>query len=354
MSIKRNKLPLKLTRKKIVALLLLAAIVVASSVATLRYIYGGAITLKGDKQTAEILIPTGSSFDDVVMLLDIVAEFDNEKFVSLSSIMKYDSNVHAGRYEIKNGITLHDLIRQLRSGTQKPVNVTFNNVRTLPQLAGIASRHLESDSAELIAAMTDTALIAQLGFTRETFPAIFIPNTYQFMWNTTGREWVERMKHEYDKFWTDRRKAKADSIGLTLVEVSTLASIVEEETNRADEYPIIAGLYLNRLRKGMLLQACPTLKYSLGNFGLRRILAKDKEVDSPYNTYKNPGLPPGPIRMPSSKTIDAVLNAADTDYLFMCAKPDGSGGHNFARTNAEHSRNAAIYQKELNRRKIYR
>ncbi len=354
MGIKRNILPLTLNKKKIVALSLLGLIVIGASVAALRFMYSGTIKLHDDKNKAEILIPTGASFDDVCTLLEVVADYDKTKFSTLSALMKYNYNIHAGRYEVKNGMTIRSLIQLLRSGNQLPVNVTFNNVRTLPQLAGIASRHLEADSAELLAAMTDTALVASLGLNKETFPVIFIPNTYQFLWNTSGEQWVKRMKHEYDKFWTDERTHKADSIGLTITEVSILASIVEEETNRRDEYPIIAGLYLNRLRKGMLLQACPTLKYSLGDFTIRRILAKDKDVESPYNTYKYLGLPPGPIRMPSSTTIDAVLNATPSEYLFMCAKPDGSGGHNFARTNAEHSRNAAKYQKELNRRKIYR
>ncbi|MBP5420172.1 MAG: endolytic transglycosylase MltG [Bacteroidales bacterium] len=354
MGIKRNILPLTLNKKKIIALSLLGLIVISASIGALRYMNGGKIALHNDKQKAEILIPTGASFDDVCTILDVVADYDKTKFNTLSAIMKYSEYIHAGRYEITNGMTIRSLIQLLRSGNQKPVNVTFNNVRTLPQLAGIASRHLEADSVELLAAMADSALVTSLGYNKETFPVIFIPDTYQFMWNTSAEQWVKRMKHEYDKFWTDERKHKADSIGLTITEVSILASIVEEETNRKDEYPIIAGLYLNRLRKGMLLQACPTLKYSLGDFSLRRILAKDKNVESPYNTYKYLGLPPGPIRLPMSTTIDAVLNAADTEYLFMCAKPDGSGGHNFARTNAEHSRNAANYQKELNRRKIYR
>lgn len=331
-----------------------AVVIVALGVWALRYIKRPVIDLRG-QQDALLYIPTGSDFDDVCQLLNLDGWLTDEAQLRMIAGFKhYTGKVKAGRYEIKHGMTANELINRLRSGNQLPVKVTFNNVRTLPQLASYAARNLEADSAEILSAMTDTALVRKYGFNSQTLPAMFIPNTYEFMWNTSGEEWMERMNREYRHFWNEKRMHKADSLKLTQVEISTIASIIEEETNKVDELPIIAGIYINRLRKGMLLQACPTLKYALGDFTLRRILKKDQQVESPYNTYKYAGLPPGPIRIPSITALDAVLNAADHEYLFMCARPDGSGRHNFARTNAEHARNAAIYQQELNKRKIYR
>src|SRR5690554_6850026 len=182
---------------------------------------------------------------------------------------------------------------------------------------------------------------------------MFIPNTYQVYWDTSVKGLTDRMKKEYDAFWNSKRKKRAEEIGLTPLEVSTLASIVEEEATYADEYPIVAGLYLNRIKRGMRLEADPTVKYAVGDPTLRRILFKHLEVESPYNTYKNDGLPPGPIRIPSIKGIDAVLNPTEHNYLFMCAKDDLSGRHNFAVTHAEHARNARAYQRALNERGIY-
>ena len=201
--------------------------------------------------------------------------------------------------------------------------------------------------------MNDSTWCDSLGFTRETIPALFIPNTYEIYWNVSPERFMARMKQEYNRFWTEERRKKAEALGLTPVEVSTLASIVEEESAVADEYPTIAGLYLNRLKAGMPLQADPTVKFAAGDFALQRILDKHLAIDSPYNTYKYAGLPPGPIRIPSIRAIDAVLNPAHHRYFYMCAKEDFSGRHNFAATLAEHNRNANRYRAELNRRKIY-
>lgn len=354
MSIKKTRNLIGFGKRRIIILAIVAIAIILFCVVALHTIHKSVIDLKGVEKEY-LYIPTGSTYDDVHQLLTLKGWLSDEStFALISDIMNYSENVKAGRFEIIDGMSARALINRLRGGQQAPVNVTFNNVRLLTQLAGIVSRNIEADSVELLNAMTDNELIGPLGFNKNTMPAMFVPNTYQFMWNTSGKQWVERMNIEYKKFWNEQRLHKADSIGLTPIEVSIIASIVEEETNRTDEYPIIAGIYINRLRKNMLLQACPTLKYALGDFARRRILDKDKEVDSPYNTYKNIGLPPGPIRIPSIACVDAVLNAADHQYLFMCAKPDNSGGHNFARTNAEHSRNAAIYQKYLNKRQIYK
>lgn len=340
--------------KALVVAAVAAVIIVAVGLWAISFLRRPVIDLKGE-QKAYLYIPTGSTFDDVCQLLNLDGWLsDEQQFRLIAGLKHYDGNVRAGRYLVENGMSANTLINMLRSGNQAPVRITFNNIRTIPQLAGVASRNIESDSAQLLVAMTDTELVRRLGFDEPTLFAMFIPNTYEFNWNTSGEQWMERMKREYDRFWNDRRKHKADSLGLSPVQVAIIASIIEEETNKADELPIIAGIYINRLRRGMLLQACPTIKFALGDFTIRRVLKKDQEIDSPYNTYKYVGLPPGPIRIPSGAAIDAVLGAENHDYLFMCARPDGSGRHNFAKTNAEHARNARIYQEELNKRKIYR
>ena len=217
-------------------------------------------------------------------------------------------------------------------------------------LAERLERQLMLSGDDLLRLLDDSAYCASLGFTPETILTLFIPNTYEVYWNLSAEKLMQRMKREYDAFWTPARLSKAKAVGLTPIEVAVLASIVEEETAAADEYPVVAGLYINRLRRGIPLQADPTVKFAVGDFTLRRILFEHLKVDSPYNTYKHTGLPPGPLRVPSTRSIDAVLNYMKHNYLYMCAKEDFSGRHNFARTLAEHNRNARRYQAELNRR----
>jgi UPF0755 protein len=209
------------------------------------------------------------------------------------------------------------------------------------------------DSTELLSTLNDSAKVATLGFNSSTIVSMFIPNTYEVYWDTSIDKMLKRMKKEYDGFWNDERKAKAKKIGLTQTEVSTLASIVEEECTYSDEYPVVAGLYLNRIKKNIPLQADPTVKFAVGDFTLKRILFKHLEIDSPYNTYKSSGLPPGPIRIPSIKSIDGTLNAQNNNYLYMCAKEDLSGRHNFATNLSEHNANASRYQRALNERRIF-
>lgn len=230
--------------------------------------------------------------------------------------------------------------------------LTFNNIRFKEDLAERLDEQLMIDKDELLQLLDDSAYCDSLGFTPQTIVALFIPNTYEVYWNIPADKLIQRMKKEYDVFWTSERLAKAKAVKLTPVEVATLASIVEEESASTSEYPVIAGLYLNRLRAGMPLQADPTVKFAVGDFSLKRILFEHLEADSPYNTYKHAGLPPGPLRVPSIKGMDAVLNYMQHNYLYMCAKEDFSGRHNFAVTLAEHSRNANRYRAELNRRKI--
>jgi UPF0755 protein len=255
---------------------------------------------------------------------------------------------------IEPGMSNNNIVNILRSGRQTPVNVTFNNIRTLEELAGRIGGQIEADSASLSAFLSDESNYSAEGFDRRTVISVFIPDTYQLYWSVDPQGFYRRMLKEYMAFWDSDRMAAAEALGLTPVEVSVLASIVDEEASKADEKPRIAGLYLNRLRLGIPLQADPTVKFAVNDFTLRRILNKHLEVDSPYNTYKFKGLPPGPIRCPSRSGLEAVLNAEKHEYLYMVAKFDSSGYHNFSRTLAEHNKYAAAYRRELNRRKIYR
>ena len=354
MPIKRTLLHIRPARLIVTLGLSLAVITFVALIFLRRYVVNPVLSL-GSGEIEYLYVPTGADFDDVLMLLDSKGFLaDREAFVSMAVLMGYPSAVKPGRYELSSGLTARSLVAMLRAGAQKPVNVTFNNIRMLQNLAGVLSRHLEADSAELLAAMRDSLTLSAWGFDRQTAPAIYLPDTYNLWWNVRPRAFVERMHREYVDFWNSARRHRADSLGLSPVQVSILASIVEEESNLAEEQRIIASVYLNRLRISMPLQACPTLKFALGDFSIRRVSHADTQVDSPYNTYKNPGLPPSPIRIPSKKAIDAVLDAADTDFLYMCARPDGSGRHSFARTLAQHQRNASEYHRSLNQRKIYR
>ena len=302
-----------------------------------------------------LLIPKGSTFDQVVESLKAEGSVTDEKaFRLLAEHKKYPRRVKPGRYRIESGTSLNELINKLRSGDQDPVRITFTNIKTLHQLAGQVAKYIEADSTELIQVMHDPATVDRLGFRSETMISVFIPNTYEFWWTTTPEEFLERMAKEYKRFWTDARKAKAKSINLSQAEVATLASIVQAETAKPDEAPIIAGVYLNRLRIGMPLQADPTLKFALGMDSLTRILTEDLQVASPYNTYTHAGLPPGPINMPEPRYIDAVLNAQKNDYLYFCARETLDGYSNFAKSYEQHLVNARRYQRALNERGIYR
>jgi UPF0755 protein len=249
----------------------------------------------------------------------------------------------------------NELVNLLRSGKQTPIKLTFNNVRTKEQFAGKISTQIEADSLSILQYITDTIFLNKLQLTSDNVACLFIPNTYEFYWNTSVESFVNRMVKEYSIFWNESRKKKAERLKLNYYQVAVLASIVEKEQNiKKDERPDIAGLYLNRIKKRMKLESDPTLIFALGNFSIKRVLNKDKKVDSPYNTYMHKGLPPGPICIPSINSIDAVLNASSHKYIFMCAKEDFSGYHNFAKTYRQHLRNARKYQKALNKRKIMR
>jgi len=296
-----------------------------------------------------IQIPTGSDFEKVVELLN-QGNFlmDEASFRLMAEQMKYTGR--AGRFKIQPKWTNRQLIRHLRGGKQEPVNVILVNERLPEQVAGKVARFIESDSASILSLLQNRKFIDSLGYSPETLMSLFIPNTYEFFWNTSPRKFMERMVKENQRFWSKKnRLAKAKKMNLTPKEVYTLASIVGRETNQNVEKPRVAGLYYNRIKKGMLLQADPTLVFASRDWESRS-LAKYKTLDSPYNTYMYPGLPPGPISMANISSIDAVLNYEEHKYIFMCAKGDGSGLHNFSRTLSGHNVNIKSYVRNLRKR----
>jgi peptidoglycan lytic transglycosylase G len=301
-----------------------------------------------------LIIPENATYKQVTDSLKINDVLENyNAFRWVSKKKNYPKTIKPGRYHIKKGMNTNQVVNILRSGLQEPVNVTFNNVIFNEDLAGKISKYIRADSVSILNLFSDEEKIKEYGFTSENFRAMFIPNTYEFYWTTSADEFANRMKKEYDKFWTDKRRQKADSIGLTPIEVITLASIVQAETNKYDELPRVAGLYINRLKRGIPLQADPTVKYAIGDFSLRRILNSHLEIESSFNTYKYAGLPPGPINFPEISAIEAVLNYEKHNYIYMAAKEDFSGYHNFAATLAQHNRNAEKYRTALDERKIF-
>lgn len=308
-----------------------------------------------DGNPAEIFIPSSPSFEEVVSLLQYSGVISNmDAFIWVAKRKGYDARPRGGRYLLSNGLDNNQLVNLLRSGRQTPVNVTFNNIRTIEDLAGQLAVRLEPDSVDFLSTFRDIKLLNSLEVEPHTLLGMILPNTYQMYWTASSQEFLKRMHQEYQRFWNATRMEKAQAAGLTPMEVATLASIVDEETIREDEKPRVAGLYINRLKRGMRLQADPTIKFAMGDFTVSRILTRDLEIDSPYNTYKYAGLPPGPIRMPSISGIEAVLNHEEHNYLYMCAKDDFSGYHAFARTLQQHNQNAARYRQALNRQRIFR
>lgn len=319
-------------------------------------VYQPNIIFNDDASEQYIYIPTDSDFSQVLAILSSSGMLINvNSFEWLANQKKYISNIKPGRYKIDRALNNNDLVNLLRAGQQTPVKVTFNNIRTKEELAGVVASQIEADSVSIMEYISDSIVLQNLGLNNENVACVFLPNTYEFYWNTSAEQFTSRMIREYSSFWNSIRRAKADDIKLNLYEVSILASIVEKEQSiKFDERPLVAGLYLNRIRRGMNLESDPTLIFALKDFTIRRVLNKDKKIDSPYNTYNNAGLPPGPICIPSINAIDAVLNATSHNFIFMCAKEDFSGYHNFARTYAKHLINARKYQKVLNKRKIMR
>jgi len=317
-------------------------------------IYGVNAGTTGDKPVS-LYIPTGSTYEDVLDSLKVkglVRDIDSFDWVARKK--GYPARVKPGHYVVEGDISNNNLVNKLRAGLQTPVDVVISNARTVADLAGKVSGQIEADSASILKLLNDQEYIDKYGFDKYTILALFIPNTYELWWNTNAENFVERMHREYNGFWNTTRMGKARILNMEPEEVVTLASIIVSESNKEDEYTTIAGLYINRLNKGMRLQADPTVIYAIGDFSRRRVLRDDTMFDSPYNTYLYNGLPPGPINIPSIKAIDAVLNYEKHDYLYFCAKDDFSGYHVFAKTLAQHNRNARLYQMALNRQNILR
>ena len=309
-------------------------------------------------QDGFLFIPTNSDFKDVENLSRPFLK-RVKPFVWVAEKLNYTEAVKPGKYKISKGMSNFELIRMLRSGKQVAVNLSFNNQDTFEKLAGRISQQIEADSISLLKAFTDTVFINEAEFTPATAIGMYIPNSYEFYWNTTAEDFRAKMLDEYNKFWDATRLEKAKKLNLTKNEVITLASIVQKETAAVSERPIVAKLYLNRLASDWPLQADPTIifaiKSKLGNdMVIKRVFSKDLQIDSPYNTYKNTGLPPGPISMPDISSIEAVLNPANHDYYYMCASVTTFGTHEFAKTLDQHNKNAAKYQQWLNKQGVNR
>jgi UPF0755 protein len=332
--------------KKIIVSLFLVAVVVAGFAAW--SLLGSATSFKENKQY--LLVYTGKA--DEASVMEYIEQHDLLKnpglFNWVADKMSVWKRLKPGRFEIKKGESIINIARMLRNNRQSSVKLVINKLRTKRDLAAIISKNFEADSLEVISFINNTDSIRPLGVNQNTFMTIVIPNTYTLYWNTPPTRIFKRLKNESESFWQkNNRLKKAEKLGFTPQQIYTIASIVEEETNKLDEKGIVASVYINRYRTGMPLGADPTIKYALDDFSLKRIYEKHLQVVSPYNTYRNSGLPPGPICTPSSKTIDAVLNSPQTNYMFFVAKSDFSGHHTFSTTYAEHLQRAKEYQKAL-------
>ena len=318
-----------------------------------QYLYG--VNSVRNEKKIEFYIPTGSTLDALADSLVAKNVIDKpEKFKKYAEFRNLkDRTVEPGKYIITAKSTLHELVNDLRKGNgEQEVRITLNNTRTLEDIANKITENIEVSSFDFLRLLQNSETQSKYGFDSETIRTLFIPNTYNVWWDVSKEELLARMAKEYKRFWNAERVAQAKQIGLSQSQVSTLASIVYSETKKADEAPKVAGVYVNRINKGMLLQADPTLVFALGDFSIKRVLNVHKEIESPYNTYKYTGLPPGPIITPPISYLDAVLNYSKHDYIFFCAKPDYSGYHAFAKTNAQHNVNARKYYAFLNKEGI--
>ncbi|WP_228851999.1 endolytic transglycosylase MltG [Aegicerativicinus sediminis] len=338
--------------KKILWVIALVGLAVAAYLAY--YVYSAMLSPNTafNNEEAFIFIQTDADYQDVRGQLEPLLG-DIETFDALAQRKQYTANIKAGKYRIVKGMNNNEIINSIRS-KNIPITVSFNNQNTIGELAGRIGQQIEADSLSLISSILNSEFLESNGFESQTAIAMYLPNSYEFFWNTDADGFRDRMKKEYDKFWTDDRMAMAEEIGLSPVEVMTLASIVYEESKKADEQPIVAGVYINRLKRGIALQADPTLKFAAyqlpeyKNTVIKRVLNVHKEINSPYNTYMYPGLPPGPIAMPDLSAIKAVLNYQKHNYLYFSADPERLGYHKFATTLAQHNANARAYHAYLN------
>ncbi len=309
-------------------------------------------TVTPDGKKAYLYVPREATFEQVMDSLRTHSLLQNERFfVWAAQHEKLPQNIHPGRYAVTPGMSNKALARAVAMGWQEPLNlVVSGRMRTLEKVSEVLTRRTLADSAVMRACLDNDSLLATFGFDQVSVRGMIIPDTYEVLWTITELELLERMHTEYLRFWNEERKARAQAIGFTPEEVSTLAAIVYEETAKTDEMPDIAGVYMNRLRIGMPLQADPTLIFAANDYSIRRVLRKHTRVESPYNTYKNAGLPPGPICVPSKEALEAVLNYTRHSYLYFCAKDDFSGYHNFSVSYRDHLKNARSFQKALTRR----
>lgn len=333
-------------------LLLLVIVAIAIGFMAYRMIYAPNAEVK-NVAGFSLKIKDNANFNDVKEILYKNNVIKNKtSFEFLAKLMKYTGNVKPGHYIIKNGMSNKKLINKLRAGRQDAVKLIFNNIRTKQELAGRLAQQLKIDSVSFMDYMTNDEFLKKYSFSSETVIAMFIPNTYEMYWDTKPEKFFDKMYSEYQKFWNAERESKLGDINLDKLQVMTLASIVEKESNKSDERPVIAGVYMNRLHQNWPLQADPTIVFAVGDFSIKRVLNEHKAIESPYNTYKHAGLPPAPICIPSISSIDAVLNYQRHDYMFFCAREDFSGYHNFASSLQEHDANAKRYQSALDRQGI--
>lgn len=331
------------------ALLVIAVIILMAAAALTAYFYNILTTPVSTCSDYRIYIRQQDTQESI--LSSIIEADPDARTKGLTYILnhrKYNLNIHTGCYTVKSGATPKQVADMLSGGAQTPVRLTINSTRTLSQMVHSISSQLMVDSAAVASRLSDDKLLDSLGYTPATVFCMIIPNTYEVYWNISADALIKRLIKERDRFWNESRRNKAGAIGLSELEVMTLASIIEEETSKSDELPMVAGLYINRLNRKMLLQADPTVIFALGGERPKRVLKEHLEVDSPYNTYKYAGLPPAPIRFVNTRSIDAVLNYTKHNYLYMCAKEDFSGYHNFAVTLSQHNANARRYQRALN------
>lgn len=341
---------MKLKKKHIFYIGLAILVIISASIYS--KIYGDNVQKSGD-----VYIFTNDSFKQVVEKLSPYLKNPNS-FEWVAGLKKYKSP-KSGKYRIEEGTSNNDLINKLRIGSQTPVKVSFNNQDTIEKLAGRIANQIEADSLSLIEAFINPSFLEKNNLNRASVLQIFIPNTYEYYWNTSAVKFRDRMLANYKKFWNSSRLTKAKALKMSPSEVITLASIVQKETAKREERPVVAGLYLNRLKRGWALQADPTIVYAIKqqkgqDYMVYRVLRTDLDIDSPYNTYKNRGLPPTLIGMPDISSIDAVLNPKKHDYMYMCASVDKFGYHEFAKSLAQHNRNAAKYQRWLSQQRIFR
>ena len=303
-----------------------------------------------NKDSVYFFVKTGTQYSQVYSDLKQSGWLKyNRGFDWVARKKEYPANLKPGRYLLLKGMSNSQVVDVLRSGKQAEVHLVFKTTRHFDRLAGIISKQIEADSASLINAFRDTSVMKSLGFTTDQWRAMFIPNTYRFFWNTSAKQFLDRMNLEFRAFWNSARESKLKDIGLDKFQVMALAAIVQEETFMPADMPIVAGVYMNRIRKGIKLQADPTVIFALGDYSIKRVLHAQLTVDSPYNTYKYSGLPPGPIRIPSLEAIEACLNYTKHDYLYFCARDDFSGYSAFARTYQEHLANARKYHRAMDK-----